>query len=149
MKTSGEDLATNLEQENLNSTQETRQAQGQANQRGTYVGQIPIGENTSKAPTSPYYEQYVGKPMAENQALRKQAIERAVQRQQEVAGITKTRADETATNNRSQALDEQSINYRKTQDQIDQEKKDAILQDEQRKYNEGITKYRYSNNIPS
>lgn len=88
-----EDLASELATFGRESAEERRNIIAQTNLRGTLFGEIPTyGQiDQTRAPYSQYAKEYVLSPMEEKQALRRQAIERAIQRQSEVAGIGKER----------------------------------------------------------
>lgn len=150
IRTTNEDLTTQTAEDTLTRTQETREARAGANRRGTYVGQIQPGAETSAAPESSFYQEYIGKPLSEKQRLRKLAIERAITRQQEVAGVTKQRDDESYTTERERGLTAQNIQYPRTQAELEEEKREkAFNVVAPMKYQEALTKYRAANSIPS
>lgn len=145
-----EDMATSLKALGLDVTDETRNARGQLNQRGVLLGEIPAGEDTSKAPTSDYAQNYVLGPMEERQNMRKQAIERAMNRQGELAGVQKTRLEEELTTARKRGIEEQDISFPREQQRLEEEKRQRAFNEvAPQKYTEEITKYRAANSIPS
>lgn len=87
-----EDLATNLKILGLDITEENRNLQGSLNQRNVLLGTIPQGDTSSAAPMGEYAKSWFINPQTERQDLRKLAIERALSRQKEVAGMTKQSA---------------------------------------------------------
>jgi len=137
LRYASEDYGQSSAEETIKSGQETLSAQGEANKRGVLVGQIPTGQETSKAPTSEYYSKFIGAPMEQGQQLRQQAIKRALSRQTEAAGISKVRGS-----------DEQDRKWRDTQLDIEQEKREkANTQMAPLKYQEAYSKYRASNDL--
>lgn len=89
-----EDLETQLAEEKRLREEEFRGTTGGLNKRGILFGQIPLGEQTSKAPYSDVAQRWFLNPLSEKQAARKLAIERAIGRQGEIAETTKKRGVE-------------------------------------------------------
>lgn len=85
-----EDHASDMRENDIASTQDTRDLKGNLNQRGVLLGEQE-DPNKPKAPYSLYAQEWHMNPQAERQALRKQAIERALSRQNEIAGVEKQR----------------------------------------------------------
>lgn len=91
MRYSEEDKATALAADQQTSQEETRDLMGNLNKRGVLFGEIPAGTNQSAAPLSGLAQDQFMNPLQNKQMLRKQAIERAIARQEEVAGVTRAR----------------------------------------------------------
>lgn len=92
IRQANEDLATNMKELGLDITDENRNLQGKLNNQGVLLGTITPGSNTAAAPVSNYADVWHLGPQAERQDLRKLAIERAIERQTEAAGMTKKSA---------------------------------------------------------
>lgn len=116
MRTAAEDEATSKEAEALTVGQENRDLLATLNKRGVLFSEQPT--DTGRALVqSGIAGQEVGN-LTSKQALRKQAIERALQRQQEVAGIDRQRgieAQNTLFPRQEQALAEEKENRVQTQ----------------------------------
>lgn len=89
-----EDLATQLAEEKRIKEQEIRETATDLNKKGILFGQIPLGEQTSLAPYSDVASRFFLDPLSEKQVARKQAIERAIARQEETSALTKKRGIE-------------------------------------------------------
>ena len=98
-----EDEASQLQALGLDLTTEERDMRANLNNRGVLVGEIPIGQESSAAPVSEYAQSYHLQPFQERSALRRQAIQRAIARQSQSAGVTKARALEDAAVKEQQA----------------------------------------------
>lgn len=146
--------ANTLAQENIAQGQETTQAEGEANKRGTYVGEMEKG-TSGAAPESGYYKQFIGGPMSDRQALRRQAIQRATQKTSELAGISKAQELGVPGGDvgslqagKNKALNEQDTSFRNYQLTAGQEQKQqAYNVNAPLKYNEEYSKYKAVNNI--
>lgn len=145
-----EDLATALKALGLDVAEETRETRGALNQRGVLLGQIEPGSQSSLAPDSSYARQFVLDPLQERQGQRKIAIERAMQRQEEQAGITKGRTTDELTTARTRGIEEQDIAYPRYKTALEEEKREKAFNTlTPMKYNEELTKYRAANELPS
>src|SRR3990167_9725383 len=89
-----EDLSTQLAEDRRTKEEEIRSTTTDLNKRGILFGQIPMGQETSGAPNSDLAQRFFLNPMTEKQSARKQAIERAITRQGEVADTTRKRGIE-------------------------------------------------------
>jgi len=145
---SDEDLTTSLKSLGLDVAAEDRNLAGSLNNKGVYVGQIDRGADTSAAPISDYAQQWHVKPQKENQDLRKLAIERAVKRQKEVAGITSTREQETFGVRKTRGIEEQNIQFPRTARDLEEEKRQRAFNEVvPMKYNEEYSRYKSLNNL--
>lgn len=112
--------------------EETTAAREGLNQRGLLFGNIPEGQpNQSAAPTSQFAQTQELNPLADKQQQRRMAIQRALDRQNEVAGIEKSR---TLTDTNTQAT-------RYARDLENEKKEKAVLQMAPLKYNQEYAKY--------
>ena len=117
-----------------------------ANRRGTLFGEIPQGQDTAKAPYSEYAKEYIVNPMEQRQALRKQAIERAIQRQSEVARVNKERDVERLGVEKTRGFEEQNIQYPRTQQELQTETREKAYNVQvPQQYSEQYAKHRAIN----
>lgn len=84
-------LQNQLGTEKIENQQESNKMNEDLNKRGVLLGEKAPADQMSVAPYSQFAQQQIT-PMQEKQALRKQAIERAIQRQDEVAGFDRRKA---------------------------------------------------------
>ena len=144
-----EDLTSQLKEFDLDKTAETRETYAGANQRGTLLGEIAPNSESSKAPISDYAKTYITEPMEQRQDLRKQAIERAIKRQTEVAGVSKTRDTEAAGITKFRGIEEQDTAYPREKSRLEEEtRKEAYNTTVPQQYTEQYQKYRVSQNLP-
>lgn len=145
----GEDLISQMAEFNLDTAKERRETIAGANTRGVLFGEIPQGQEGAKAPYSEYAKEYILNPMDQRQALRKQAIERAIQRQSEVAGIEKARTTQGLTIAKERGLEEQNIQFPRTQQALQEETREkAYTQQVPLQYQEAYQKYRALQGLP-
>lgn len=86
-----DDLVNQIGQDKLTATKETQGLTEDLNKRGILFGEKAPASQMSVAPYSQFATQQQT-PLQDKQALRKQAIERAIQRQDEVAGFDRQKA---------------------------------------------------------
>lgn len=115
MRTSEEDKASQLASDTATAKEETQSLLEGLNKRGLLFGEIPMGQQTSAAPYSQLAQTQELNPLSDKQALRKQAIERAIARQEEVAGVTRQRG-----------IEEQNIQYPRTEQALLEEKENKV-----------------------
>ena len=150
--------AADLQKDTIAATGETREAQGGANNSGVYVGQITPGSTSSAAPTSDYYNQYIGQPLSQNQDLRRQAIQRAIQKQQDILDINQKNTVGTSTattpdmnsqlgSTEMSALNDKDTANRNTQLDLNQQKQDAATQYTQNAYTQARNEFNGQNNL--
>lgn len=145
---SAEDLATSMKTLGLDIAEENRNLSGTLNERGVLTGQRAPDSTSSAAPTSEYAKTWHLQPTAERQDLRKLAIERAILRQNQVAKTRSEREIENLTTARARGIEEQDIQYPRTQRDIETEKREkAFNVATPMKYNEELAKYRAVNNL--
>lgn len=138
-----EDLESELAGFGLESTEERRNAIARANQRGVLLAQMPYDGGSSRAPYSEYAQGYILSPLEQRQALRKQAIERAIQRQTEIARAGKERETERLGVAKTRGVEEQNIQYPRTQQQLQEETRaKAYTQIVPQQYQEQYQKFR-------
>lgn len=89
-----EDEATLLAADTLSREEEMRGALTNLNQRGILFGQIAPGTGESRAPYSDVAQRFTLQPLNEKQQARRMAIQRAIRRGEEVAGIEAQRGKE-------------------------------------------------------
>ena len=122
------------------------------------VGQIAPNQKTAVAPTSSYYQNYIGDPLSQNQMLRRQAIERAIKKQQDILDINQKNtvgaSTDTAPDINSElgskemsALNAKDTAFRNTQLDLNQQKQDAATQYAQNQYMQDYSKYKAQNSI--
>jgi len=141
-----EDTATAQQTFNLDKAEELRDVTGKLNQRGVLTGQIPLGSTQSAAPVSGYAQDWYLNPMGQRQNLRQLAIERALQRQKEAAGLQQVRSNEALDLSRQRGIEEQDVQYPRTQRALEEEKREkAINQMVPMKYEEEYSKFRAAN----
>lgn len=115
MRTAAEDRATQLTEDATTAREETDVVREGLNKRGLLFGEIPMGQQISAAPLSGLAQNQVINPLQQKQAARKQAIERAIARQEEVAGVTRTRG-----------IEEQNILYPRQEQALLEEKENKV-----------------------
>lgn len=126
-----EDLQTQTAEEKLRQTEETRNLIGELNRRGVLFGEMPLGTSQTRAPYSDYAKTTAIEPMEQRQMARKQAIQRALSRQEEIA-----------TTERKRGIEEQDIYYPRYQREVTEEKKRrAVLEMAPLKYQQERGKY--------
>jgi len=146
--TAEEDAASAFKTLGLDVAQETRDVQGSLNRRGVLLGTIREGQESTAAPTSDYAKTWYLNPLEERQGLRKLAIERALKRQKEVGGTTATREQEGLTAQRTRRIEEQDIEYPRTQRDLEEEKRRRAFETvAPMKYSEEYAKYRAINQL--
>lgn len=114
MRTSQEDLAANTATDAATARDETQTSLEGLNKRGMLFGEIPTA-GQSAAPYSQLAQSQELNPLAQKQAQRKQAIERAISRQEEVAGVTRQRG-----------IEAQDIQYPRTEQALLEEKENKV-----------------------
>lgn len=135
IRTRTEDTEVERRQDQMLAREENLDTQGSLNNRGVLFGQI-TDPNSSKAPYSLFAQENFLNPLSEKQALRRQAIERALSRQNEVAGIERKRG-----------IEEQDIAFPRFQRALEQEKLDkARMQIVPYKQQQAYSKYQASTN---
>lgn len=145
---SAEDLATNLKTLGLDVAEENRNLEGTLNTRGVLSGQRAPDSTSAAAPTSEYAKTWHIQPTTERQDLRKLAIERAILRQNQVAKTKSEREIENLTTARTRGIEEQDIQYPRTQRDLEEEKREkAFNVAAPMKYNEEYAKYRAVNQL--
>lgn len=145
-KQAEEDLTTQLKALGLETAEETRDLSGTLNARGVYTGEIQNG--SSVAPVSGYAQTWHTGPLKERQDLRKLAIERAVSRQKEAAGLESSREEEKLGIARKRGIEEEDIQYPRTQRELEEEKRRRAYETvAPMKYEEEYAKYRAVNNL--
>lgn len=107
-----EDLGASLAEEARKRQEEIMGTTEDLNRRGVLYGQIPLGDETSRAPYSDVAQRLFLGPQSERQAARKLAIERAIQRQSNIAGTERARG-----------LEEQNIQFPRYQRSLEEEKR--------------------------
>ena len=126
-----EDLTTAKESEGRQKEQELQSTLTELNRRGILFGEQPAGTQESRAPYSDIAQRFFLDPLSKEQQARQQAIERAVTRQGEVAGIEKARGTED--------IDREFPRYKR---ELEEEKKEkAVLQMAPLKYQQELSKY--------
>ena len=144
-----EDLATNLTEDTRRTQEETRETRGTLNQRGVLLGEQERGQE-GPMPTSGYAQDWFIDPLQKRQMARRQAIERTIARQGEVAKTDSTRTGEELSTTRNRGLEEQDIQYPRIQAALVGEQTErAKLQYAPLAYQQALTQYRASNKIPS
>lgn len=146
-----EDLASALKEFGFESAEELRQTRGALNERNVLLGEIAQGQpGVSRAPESDYARMYALAPLEERQALRKQAIERAITRQGDIAKTDTARQQEQLKLAKERGIEEQDIQYPRITTTLAQEKEEkAKLQLAPQAYQQALTEYRSVNKIPS
>lgn len=125
-----EDLTSQITADDLQRMLETRNARAGLNARGVLVGEMGP-DQTGAAPESGYAQQYVMNPLRQQQDARRLAIQRAIQRQEELAGTSKSRG-----------FEDQDIAFNKYRDEIQEEKQQkAITQMAPMAYQQAYDKY--------
>lgn len=114
MRYAGEDRAMQGEADTLLAKQEREGALEGLNKRGLLFGEIPTA-GQSAAPYSQFAQMQDLNPLQQKQQQRKLAIERAIARQEEVAGINRTRG-----------VEEQNILYPRQEQGILEEKENRV-----------------------
>lgn len=109
-----EDTTTELAADTQLAKQETQVATEGLNKRGLLFGEIPTA-GQSAAPYSQFAQMSELNPLAEKQSQRKMAIERALARQEEVAGLTRKRG-----------IEEQNIQFPRQEQAILEEKEQKV-----------------------
>ena len=84
-------MAQQLPEEQRTSEEERRNVEEGLNQRGLLFGQIPLGEQTSRAPYSEFAQKFYLNPQQQRANARKLAIERSIGRQEEISGVERGR----------------------------------------------------------
>ena len=126
-----EDLATQTTADTQTAKEETQGSMEALNRRGVLFGQMDPGQETSAAPISDFAQKFELDPLQAKQQARRQAIQRAISRQEEVAGVEKTRG-----------LQEQDIAFPRYKKALEEEKQEkAVLQMAPLKYQRELTKY--------
>ena len=144
-----EDLAVQLKALGLDVTDETRNTLGALNQRGVLIGEMDPNQTSAKAPYSSYAQDWFLNPMNERQIARKQAVERAVTRQKEQLGMTEGRQQEGVGVTKTRGLEEQNIQYPRTQQALEEEKRQRAFNEVTPSiYQQEYTKYKVANSIP-
>lgn len=138
----GEDKTAQLAGDTLTKDEELRDIKGALNQKGVLMGQAPSWQSGGMAPYSDYAQTWFLNPLDERQQLRRQAIERAIDRQAEIAGIDAARAKEDFLRDRDRAVQEYDIKFPRYKRELEEEKKQkAITQMAPLKYEQEYQKY--------
>lgn len=116
MRTAGEDRALEMGADAQVAREETQGVAEGLNKRGLLFGEIGT-PGQSAAPYSQFAQTQNFNPLQQKQALRKQAIERAIARQEEVAGIT-----------RGRELEEKNRLFPRQEQEILEEKENRVQQ---------------------
>lgn len=125
-----EDLQTQTAADTRQAKDEREAAIEDLNRRGLLFGEIPTA-GQSQAPYSQFAQNQVLQPLDEKQAARQMAIRRAISRQEEAAGVERTRG-----------IEEQNIQFPRYKKALEEEKKEkAVLQMAPLKYQQEYTKY--------
>lgn len=114
-----EDLTTQLGADQLSREEEIRNTLTELNRRGVLFGEIEPGgqeRGVSRAPYSDIAQRFTLSPLTERQGARKQAIERAISRQEEVAGVTRQRG-----------IEEQDVAFPRYKRDLEEEKRKRAL----------------------
>lgn len=155
-----EDLALELGSDATLAKKETYDTRADANSRGVLFGENTQDRSGTPAEYSGFANTYIMQPLSERQALRKQAIQRAIARQSEVAGIEKergiqdentsldkikntlTRQGETATTTKNRGIQDEDVALKKQQDALKEEQTNRATYDlPQLEYNKQYTNY--------
>lgn len=136
-----EDLTTQRQQLGLEEKEETRETLADLNRRGVLFGQIPT-EGLAQAPYSSYAQEYALGPMDEKQRLRRLAVERALERQGEVAGVSAAREQENLALQRGRGTEDVQTAFERRKQALEQEKREkATLQMTPLRYEQEYQKY--------
>ena len=126
-----EDQATQLGEAGVAEQEETAGTKETLNRRGLLFGEMAPGQESSAAPVSEFAQKFELDPLQKKQQARRAAIQRAIARQEEVAGVEKTRG-----------LEEQNIAFPRFQRELEREKtQKAVLEMTPMKYQRELTKY--------
>lgn len=138
MRSSQNEYNTAMQSEKASQQQETTQAIGESNNRGTYLGELSAGQTGQNNP-SQYYKHFIGEPLSQQQQARSLAIQNALEKQQ---NALKT--------NEQQGLETQNQAFTKSQADIQQEQRvKAYNEYAPMEYQQEYTKYKAANNIAS
>jgi len=147
---SDEDFISSLAEAGRKTQEETFDTQGGLNKRGVLFGEAPQGTaGQNPMQTSQYANQFFLQPLDERQKARKLAIERALQRDMEVAGLTRSRGDEGAALTKDYQTSQQVSKFRDVQDTLKQEQENKAYNiNAPSQYNIAYTKYKAAAGIP-
>lgn len=145
-----QDYQTQMQQEDIQNEQDLRDTRGKLNNQGVLVGQIsPDQQGGSNAPVSGFAEQYYLSPMSQQQQLRKQAIDRALQRQREVTNSNFANTQQQLATTKQRGIENTERADTLYKENLNQEKQDkAINQMAPLQYQQEYQKYKFLNNIP-
>jgi len=131
-----EDLASERIRLTGEEAQETKNLRGELNQKGLLLGEIDRGaEGASRAPESVYAKTAHMDPLVDKQKLRREAIERALTRQSEVARVDRNRQEADLGTERKRGIEEQDIAApRVEKDLLEEQRKRAFLEVAPAKY---------------
>lgn len=166
-----QDLEQQLRELGLITDEDRRDLRAELNARGVLIGEMGAAMGAADktvAPDSQYAKDYHLSPFEEKAQMRQLAIERAIQRQSEVAGIEKERGltdtdtglnkfktqqqreGEEANILATRGKEEYDIEFPRYKKALEEEKKEkAVLQMAPLKYQQELTKYRALNELPS
>lgn len=128
-----EDEKTQIATDTQTAKEETTSAVENLNRRGLLFSEMEPDQaaTSSAAPYSQYAQKFELNPLAEKQQARRQAIQRAIMRQEEIAG-----------EERKRGIEEQDIAFPRYKKALEEEKKEkATLQMAPLKYQRELTKY--------
>lgn len=153
-RTRAEDLASGLQELGITSAEETRDTRGSLNQKGVLLGEIGRDKpGESRAPESGYAQNFFLQPLGERQALRKQAVERAISRQGEMADIAFAKEKEQMGLEKTRGLEDQNLIFPRVERALQEETRGKAYGTPgigaQGAYEEAYTKYKVANKIPS
>ena len=135
VRVASEDYQMASQDEALTAKQETRDTLGGLNKRGVLFGEMDPNQGTSKAPYSEYAKDTAIGPMEERQGMRRLAIQRALDRQKEVEGLSKQRG-----------VEEQNVQFPRTQQELQEETRNkAYNQQVPQQYAEQYQKFQATN----